>query len=172
MAPPARHERPINDMIQAATVRLIGSDGEQIGVVSRADALRKAQDEALDLVTVADNASPPVCKIMDYGKFRYEEQKKRNEARKKQKTIDVKEIKLRPGIDEHDYQIKMRSVKKFLTDGDKVKVTMRYRGREMAHPEIGVNVLDRVREELDELGKVEQFPKLEGRQMIMILAPR
>ena len=172
MAPPVRNERPINDGIQAATVRLIGADGEQVGVVSREDALRHAAEAGLDLVIVADNADPPVCKVMDYGKYRYEEQKKKNEARKKQKIIDVKEVKLRPGIDEHDYQIKMRSMRKFLDEGDKVKVTMRYRGRELAHQDRGMKVLNRVQQELDELGKVEQFPKFEGRQMIMILAPR
>ena len=170
MAPPVKHERQTNEMIRASAVRLIDADGEQVGVVSKTEALERAKDAALDLVVVADNADPPVCKIMDYGKFRYIEQKKRTKARKKQKTIDVKEIKLRPSIDDHDYMIKMRSMKKFLDEGDRVKVTMRYRGRELAHQEIGVAVLNRVRSDLEGLGKVEQFPKMEGRQMVMILA--
>ena len=136
------------------------------------DAIRKAEDFDLDLVEVQPNADPPVCKILDYGKFKYEAQKRANEARKKQKIIEVKEIKLRPNIDEHDYQVKMRNVQKFLTAGDKVKVTLRFRGREMAHQELGANVLTRVREETDEFAKVEAMPKMEGRQMIMVLAPK
>ena len=172
MEPPVKDERPINEMIQAPEVRLIGAEGEQIGVVSREDALDRSANIGLDLVIVADNANPPVCKIMDYGKFKYEEQKKKNEARKKQKTIDVKEIKMRPNIDKHDYDVKMRSVTKFIGEGDKVKVTMRFRGREMAHQELGMQVLTRVREEVDEIAKVEASPKLEGRQMMMVLAPR
>ena len=172
MEPPVRDDRPINEMIQAAEVRLIGAEGEQIGVVTRDDALDRAANLGLDLVIVADNADPPVCKIMDYGKFKYEEQKKKNEARKKQKTIDVKEIKLRPNIDSHDYDVKMRSMVKFLGDGDKVKVTMRFRGREMAHQNLGLDVLHRVRDDLEELSKIEQFPKMEGRQMVMVLSPK
>ena len=132
----------------------------------------KAADFGLDLVEVQPNAEPPVCKILDYGKFKYEAQKRANEARKKQKTIDVKEIKFRPNIDEHDYQVKMRNVNKFLSSGDKVKVTLRFRGREMAHQELGANVLSRVRDETDEIAKVEAMPKMEGRQMVMVLAPR
>lgn len=159
-------------MIDASEVRLIDSAGEQVGVVSRDDALERAADVGLDLVIVALNAEPPVCKIMDYGKFKYDEQKKKNEAKKRQKAIDVKEIKLRPGIDTHDYEIKMRSMRKFLDEGDKVKVTLRFRGREMAHQDLGAKVLDRVREDLDGLVKVEQLPKVEGRQMVMVLAPR
>ena len=159
-------------MIQEAEIRLIGAEGEQIGVVSREDALDRAANLGLDLVIVADNATPPVCKIMDYGKFKYEEQKKKNEARKKQKTIDVKEIKLRPNIDIHDYDVKMRSMVKFLNEGDKVKVTMRFRGREMAHQNLGLDVLHRVRDDLEELSKIEQFPKMEGRQMVMVLSPK
>ena len=134
--------------------------------------MTKAEDFGLDLVEVQPNAEPPVCKILDYGKFKYEAQKRANEARKKQKTIDVKEIKFRPNIDEHDYQVKMRNMTKFLNGGDKVKVTLRFRGREMAHQELGANVLARVREETEELAKVEAMPKLEGRQMVMVLAPR
>ena len=159
-------------MIQASEIRLIGAEGEQIGVVSRGDALDRAANLGLDLVIVADKSDPPVCKIMDYGKFKYEEQKKKNEARKKQKTIDVKEIKLRPNIDSHDYDVKMRSMVKFLNEGDKVKVTMRFRGREMAHQNLGLDVLHRVRDDLEELSKIEQFPKMEGRQMVMVLSPK
>lgn len=172
MEPPVKDERPINEMIQAPEVRLIGAEGEQIGVVSREDALDRSANIGLDLVIVADNANPPVCKIMDYGKFKYEEQKKKNEARKKQKTIDVKEIKLRPNIDSHDYDVKMRSMLKFLNEGDKVKVTMRFRGREMAHQNLGLDVLNRVRDDLEKTSKVEQFPKMEGRQMVMVLSPK
>jgi translation initiation factor IF-3 len=141
-------------------------------VLDTQDAIRKAEDFGLDLVEVQPNADPPVCKILDYGKYKYEAQKRANEARKKQKIIEVKEIKLRPNIDEHDYQVKMRNVQKFLTAGDKVKVTLRFRGREMAHQELGANVLTRVREETDEFAKVEAMPKMEGRQMIMVLAPK
>jgi translation initiation factor IF-3 len=131
-----------------------------------------AAEVGLDLVEVSPNAEPPVCKILDFGKFKYEAQKKKAEARKKQKVIEVKEIKLRPGIDDNDYGVKMRAMRKFLEEGDKVKVTLRFRGREMAHQDLGMKVLDRVREELDDLGKVEQFPKMEGRQMVMVIAPR
>ena len=143
-----------------------------LGVVPVQDALERAKESGLDLVEVSPNAAPPVCKILDYGKFKYEEQKRANQARKKQKTFDVKEIKMRPGIDEHDYQVKMRSVRRFLDEGDKVKMTIRFRGREMAHQELGMKVLDRVREDVDELAKVEQFPKSEGRLMTMIIAPK
>ena len=135
-------------------------------------AMAAAEGYGLDLVEVSPNADPPVCKILDYGKFKYEAQKKKNEARKKQKVIEIKEIKLRPNIDEHDYLVKMRNVEKFLGEGDKVKVTLRFRGREMAHQEIGVNVLKRVREDTDEIAKVEAFPRLEGRQMVMVIAPK
>ena len=162
----------INDSIRASKVRCIDPEGEQLWVIDTIDAIRKADDYGLDLVEVQPNADPPVCKILNYGKFKYEAQKRANEARKKQKIIEIKEIKLRPNIDEHDYQVKMRNVQKFLNAGDKVKVTLRFRGREMAHQEIGVNVLTRVREETDEFAKVEAMPKLEGRQMIMVLAPK
>jgi translation initiation factor IF-3 len=140
--------------------------------VSVSDALRRAEVAGLDLMEVSPNAEPPVCKILDYGRFRYEAQKKKNEARKKQKVIEVKEIKMRPNIDTHDYEVKMRSIHRFIGEGDKVKVTMRFRGREMVHQELGKQVLDRVREEMEETAKVEQFPKLEGRQMTMVMAPR
>ena len=153
-------------------VRVVDHEGEQLGVLSVTDALNRAADVGLDLVEVAPNADPPVCKFLDYGKYKYEAQKKKSEARKKQKIIDVKEIKMRPGIDEHDYQVKMRNMHRFLEDGDKVKVTIRFRGREMVHQDLGMKVLDRVREELDEMVKVELMPRLEGRQMIMIMAPR
>ena len=143
-----------------------------IGVVSLNDALQAAQDAGLDLVEIAPQAEPPVCKVLDYGKYKYEEQKKKNEARKKQRVIEVKEVKLRPGIDDHDYDVKMRSMVRFLDEGDKVKVTMRFRGREMAHQELGMEVLMRVRGDLEEKSKVEQMPRMEGRQMIMVLAPK
>ena len=143
-----------------------------VGVLSAEEGLQMAIDAGLDLVEVSPNADPPVCKILDYGKFKYEQQKKRNEARKKQKIIEVKEIKMRPGIDEHDYQVKMRSMRRFLGDGDKVKVTIRFRGREMAHQELGMKVLDRVCGDLDELIKVEMVPQIEGRLMTMVLAPK
>ena len=162
----------MNDAIRAPKVRCIDPEGTQLGVLEISEAIRQAEDFGLDLVEVQPNVDPPVCKILDYGKFKYEAQKRANEARKKQKIIEVKEIKLRPNIDEHDYQVKMRNVQKFLNAGDKVKVTLRFRGREMAHQEIGANVLTRVREETDEFAKVEAMPKLEGRQMIMVLAPK
>jgi translation initiation factor IF-3 len=153
-------------------VRLVDESGEMMGVVTRDEAIEAAGDAGMDLVEISPNADPPVCKILDYGKFKYEAQKKKNEARKKQKTIDVKEVKFRPNIDDHDYGVKMRSMLRFLSEGDKVKVTLRFRGREMAHQELGVNVLSRVRVDLDEQAKVEQMPQMEGRQMIMVLAPR
>ena len=143
-----------------------------LGVLSVQDALERARQSGLDLVEVSPNAAPPVCKILDYGKFKYEAQKRAHQARKKQKTFDVKEIKMRPAIDQHDYEVKMRAITKFLETGDKVKVTMRFRGREMTHQEIGMGVLMRVREDLEEVAKVEQSPKLEGRQMTMVVAPR
>ncbi|MDD9878958.1 MAG: translation initiation factor IF-3 [Magnetovibrio sp.] len=162
----------MNEDIDAEKVRLIDADGEQVGVVSVQEGQDLADEVGLDLVEVSPHADPPVCKILDYGKYKYEAQKKANEARKKQKIIEVKEIKMRPGIEEHDYQVKMRSVRKFIDHGDKVKMTIRFRGREMAHQELGLRVLDRVREELDETVKVEQFPKTEGRLMTMVIAPK
>jgi translation initiation factor IF-3 len=162
----------VNDQIKAPQVRVVDADGEMVGVISVEEGVELAHDAGLDLVEVSPNADPPVCKVLDYGKYKYEAQKKANEARKKQKTIDVKEIKMRPGIDEHDYQVKMRSVRRFLGEGDKVKMTIRFRGREMAHQELGMKVLDRVRDELEELVKVEQFPKSEGRLMTMVIAPK
>jgi translation initiation factor IF-3 len=156
----------------ADPVRLVDQDGEMVGVIGLRDAIDRAMDVGLDLVEVSPNADPPVCKVLDYGKYKYDAQKRAAEARKKQKTIDIKEIKMRPSIDDHDYDVKMRNIVKFLGEGDKVKVTLRFRGREMAHQDLGMRVLDRVKEQLDELGKVEQFPKMEGRQMTMVLAPR
>jgi translation initiation factor IF-3 len=153
-------------------VRLVGVDGEMIGVVPIRQAMTKAEETGFDLVEISPNADPPVCKLLDFGKFKYEQQKKKNEARKRQKIIEVKEIKLRPNIDDHDYQVKMRAATSFLDEGDKVKVTMRFRGREMMHQDIGMNVLMRVKDELDPLAKVEQTPQLEGRQMTMVLAPK
>jgi translation initiation factor IF-3 len=171
-AAPSRDGPRINTQITVPTVRLVKEDGTMVGVTSLREALIMAADAGLDLVEISPNAEPPVCKILDFGKFKYEVQKKRNEARKKQKVIEVKEIKLRPGIDEHDYEVKMRAVARFLEEGDKVKVTMRFRGREMVHQEIGIHVLERVRTQFDEAAKVEQMPRLEGRQMVMVLAPR
>jgi translation initiation factor IF-3 len=162
----------VNEDIQSSSVRLVGLDGEMVGVVPLEDAKEHAVEAGMDLVEVSPNADPPVCKILDYGKFKYEAQKKANTARKKQRTIDVKEIKMRPSIDVHDYDVKMRNARRFLDEGDKVKVTIRFRGREMAHQERGMNVLDRVRGDLDELAKVEQFPHMEGRLMTMVVAPR
>ncbi len=170
-APPSREGPRANDEIDQPEVRLIDQDGENHGVVSTQQAITMAQQVGLDLVEISPNASPPVCKILDYGKFKYQAQKKANEARKKQKTIEVKEIKMRPNIDTHDYDVKMRSIKRFFEEGDKVKVTLRFRGREMAHQELGMQLLSRVREEVGEIAKVEQAPKLEGRQMIMVMAP-
>ncbi len=162
----------VNEQIEAEKVRVVNADGEMVGVISKEEGIEIAFEAGLDLVEVSPNADPPVCKVLDYGKYKYEAQKKANEARKKQKTIDIKEIKMRPGIDEHDYQVKMRSVRRFLDEGDKVKMTIRFRGREMAHQELGMKVLDRVREEVDELAKVEQFPRTEGRLMTMVIAPK
>ena len=162
----------MNGSIRAHQVRCIDPDGVQLGVLDTREAILKAEEFGLDLVEVQPNVDPPVCKILDYGKYKYEAQKRANEARKKQKIIEVKEIKLRPNIDEHDYQVKMRNVVKFLSGGDKVKVTLRFRGREMAHQELGANVLTRVREETEEIAKIEAMPKMEGRQMVMVLAPK
>jgi translation initiation factor IF-3 len=170
--PPTKDGPRINEDIDVAEVRVVDADGEMVGVLSTKEAIEMAFEVGLDLVEVSPNAAPPVCKILDYGKFKYEAQKKANEARKKQKVIEVKEIKMRPGIDEHDYQTKMKAVRKFLDNGDKVKMTIRFRGREMAHQDLGMKVLDRVRVEVDELAKVEQFPKTEGRLMTMVIAPR
>lgn len=151
---------------------MIGEDGEQLGVVPLARALAVAEEAGLDLVEIAPMANPPVCKVMDYGKYRYQEQKKAHEARLKQKQIQVKEIKLRPGTDENDYQIKLRNLRRFLEEGDKAKVTLRFRGRELSHQELGMRQLERIREDLADIGVVEQMPRLEGRQMVMVIAPK
>ena len=160
-----------NESIEAAEVRLIDENGENVGVVKTRDAVQRAAQASLDLVEISPGAKPPVAKIMDLGKYKYELQKKQNEARKKQKTIEVKELKFRPNIDEHDYQVKMKNMHKFIDAGDKVKVTLRFRGREMAHQELGMEVLNRVREEMGDKVKVEAKPNMEGRQMVMVLAP-
>ncbi len=173
MQTPPKNDGPrVNREIDVRSIRLVGADGEMIGVVSLREGLSMAEEAGLDLVEVSPNADPPVCKILDYGKFKYEVQKKKNEAKKKQKVIEVKEIKLRPNIDDNDYNVKMRNMRKFLEEGDKVKVTLRFRGRELAHQDLGMKVLERVKAELEELGKVEQHPKMEGRQMVMVIAPK
>jgi len=169
---PTREGPRINEEIGVIRVRLVDQRGQMVGVVARNEALDMAANAGLDLVEIAPNADPPVCKILDFGKYKYEEQKKKNEARKKQKIIEVKEIKLRPGIDDHDYEVKRRSMVKFIEEGDKVKVTMRFRGRELAHQELGMDVLVRVRDDLEEIAKVEQMPRMEGRQMTMVVSPK
>ena len=158
-------------MIRVPEIRLIDHEGENRGVVTPEEAVEMAEDVGLDLVEISPNASPPVCKIMDLGKFKYESQKKANEAKKKQKVIEVKEVKFRPNIDTHDYDVKMRNVTKFLEAGDKVKVTLRFRGREMAHQELGRDLLHKIADDIEGLGKIEAMPKMEGRQMIMVAAP-
>ena len=162
----------MNGAITARDVRLIGAEGENHGVVSRNAAMDIAAESGLDLVEISPNAEPPVCKVLDYGKFKYEQQKKANLARKNQKTQDVKEIKMRPGIDVHDYNVKLKKVHQFIDNGDKVKMTIRFRGREMAHQELGMEVLNRVADEMEETAKIEARPKMEGRQMIMVIAPK
>ena len=169
---PSRDGMRVNEQINSHEVRLIDETGENVGVVPMTEAMQRAENAGLDLVEISPGATPPVCKILDYGRFKYADQKKKAEARKKQKTIDIKEIKMRPNIDQHDYDVKMRSIQRFIAEGDKVKVTMRFRGREMVHQDLGLKVLDRVRDELVEVAKIEQFPRVEGRQMIMIMAPR
>jgi translation initiation factor IF-3 len=167
-----RLKHRINQDISATTVRLIGADGQQVGVVPLQEAQSVADEANLDLVEISPQAEPPVCKVMDYGKYRFEEQKKQQAARKKQKQIQVKEVKFRPGTDVGDYNVKLRNLIRFLSEGDKVKVTLRYRGREMAHQELGRDLLKRVEADLEGYGAVEQYPKMEGRQMVMVLAPR
>lgn len=169
---PTRDGPRVNEEIRAPQVRLIDQDGEMLGVMSAREALIRAYDVGLDLLEISPNAVPPVVKILDYGKYKYEQQKKANEARKRQKVVEIKEIKVRPNIDDHDYDVKMRQMKEFIGEGDKVKVTLRFRGREMAHQDLGLKVLDRIRTELAEVTKVESMPRLENRQMIMVLAPK
>ena len=162
----------INEAIRARDVRLIDQDGQNVGVVPRVDAMSRALEAGLDLVEISPDAEPPVCKILDFGKFKYQEQKKAAEARKNQKIVEIKEIKMRPSIDDHDYDVKMRAIKRFFEEGDKVKVTLRFRGREMAHQELGYKVLQRVKADLVADSKVESEPRLEGRQMVMVLSPK
>ncbi|MRR49921.1 MAG: translation initiation factor IF-3 [Rhodocyclaceae bacterium] len=161
----------LNEEITAPEVRLVGENSEQLGIVSVRQALALADEAGLDLVEIAPLAQPPVCRIMDFGKFKYQESKRAHEAKLKQKQVQVKEVKFRPGTDENDYQIKLRNVIKFLGEGDKAKITLRFRGREMAHQEIGMRVLERIKGDLEAVAQVEQFPKMEGRQLIMVLAP-
>ena len=162
----------INEEIRAREVRVITADGEQLGIMSGRAAQQLAVERHLDLVEIAPTAKPPVCKIMDYGKFRYEQQKREKEARKKQKTFDIKEVKLRPGIEDHDFNVKYKNAVRFLEDGDKVKVTIMFRGRELSHPELGEVLLNKMAEQLKEIAVVERVPKLEGKNMIMIVAPK
>lgn len=159
-------------MITAEEVLLIDEEGNKVGAVGLSEALNAAEETGLDLVEISPNSDPPVCKILDYGKYKYQEQKKRNEAKKKQKTVDVKEIKMRPNIDIHDYQVKLRAMHRFFEEGDKVKVTLRFRGRELAHQNLGMDLLKRLQQEVEEVAKVEMPPKMEGRQMVMVMAPR
>ncbi|MEO6040529.1 MAG: translation initiation factor IF-3 [Croceibacterium sp.] len=172
LAPPVKSGPKFDDLIQAEKVRVIDENGENIGVMYTREAIEQANELGLNLVEVSPGADPPVCKFLDVGKHRYEAQKKANAARKTQKTQQIKEIKMRPNIDDHDYDVKMRSVTKFLEDGDKVKMTLRFRGREMAHQELGMNLLNRVRDDTAVIAKIEAYPRLEGRQMLMVLAPK
>ena len=172
MAPPVKSGPRYDNFIQSEKVRVIDHEGENLGVMYTREAIEQANDVGLNLVEVSPNADPPVAKFLDVGKYRYEAQKKANAARKTQKTQDIKEIKMRPNIDTHDYDVKMRNVNKFIENGDKVKVTLRFRGREMAHQELGMNLLRRVQEDVEDIAKVEAFPRLEGRQMLMVLAPK
>jgi translation initiation factor IF-3 len=162
----------VNEAIRVREVRLIDQNGQNVGVVSTADAMAKATEAGLDLVEVSPDANPPVAKILDYGKYKYQEQKKAADARKRQKIVEIKEIKMRPSIDDHDYDVKMRSIRRFFDEGDKVKITLRFRGRELAHQELGWQVLQRVKVDTEPLAKVESEPRMEGRQMVMVLAPR
>ncbi len=171
-APPTREGPRVNEEIRVPQVRLIDEEGEMQGVMTTREAMGRAFSVGLDLLEISPNAEPPVVKILDYGKFKYEQQKKKNEARKKQKVIEIKEVKVRPNIDENDYQVKLRAMRSFIEEGDKVKVTLRFRGREMAHQDLGVKVLERIRGDMDERTKVEQMPRMENRQMIMVLSPR
>jgi translation initiation factor IF-3 len=162
----------INEHIRVREVRLIDETGQNVGVVPTLDARQRAENVGMDLVEISPDAVPPVCKILDYGKFKFQEQKKAAEARKRQKIVEIKEIKMRPGIDDHDYEVKMRAIQRFFEEGDKVKITLRFRGREMAHTDLGMNVLKRVKTDTEAIAKVESEPRFEGRQMIMILAPK
>ena len=172
MAPPVKSGPKFDNLIQSDTVRVIDGEGENLGVMKTNDAIEKAAEVGLNLVEVSPNAKPPVCKFLDVGKYRYEAQKKANAARKTQKTQDIKEVKMRPNIDTHDYDVKMRNVNKFIDNGDKVKITLRFRGREMAHQNLGMDLLKRVQDDMAETAKIEAFPRLEGRQMLMVLSPK
>ncbi|NHR08409.1 translation initiation factor IF-3 [Chromobacterium haemolyticum] len=172
MAIAQEREARINGEITAREIRLVGKEGEQIGVVSLREAMALAEEGDVDLVEISPTAQPPVCKLMDYGKYKYEQSKKRHEAKQKQKQVQIKEIKFRPGTDDGDYNVKLRNLTRFLSEGDKAKVTLRFRGREMAHQNIGLELLKRVEADLSEIAVVEQFPKLEGRQMVMMIAPK
>ena len=172
MQPPVKSGPRYDNFIQSPKVRVIDDEGENLGVMYTREAMEQAQEKGLNLVEVSPNADPPVAKFLDVGKYRYEAQKKANLARKTQKTQDIKEVKMRPNIDTHDYDVKMRNVNKFIEQGDKVKVTLRFRGREMAHQQLGMDLLNRVRDDVEEIAKVEAFPRLEGRQMLMVLAPK
>jgi len=172
MTPPVKSGPRFNNMIQSDKVRVIDENGENIGVMYTRQAIEQAAEVGLDLVEVSPNADPPVCKFLDVGKYRYEAQKKANAARKTQKTQEIKEIKMRPNIDDHDYDTKMRNVHRFIEDGDKVKVTLRFRGRELSHQQLGMNLLRRVQEDVAEIAKVEAYPRMEGRQMLMVLSPK
>ena len=172
MTPPVKSGPRYNEMIVSDKVRVIDENGENLGVMYTREAIEQAAGVGLDLVEVSPNADPPVCKFLDVGKFRYEAQKKANLARKTQKTQEIKEIKMRPNIDDHDYDVKMRNVFRFIEDGDKVKVTLRFRGRELSHQQLGMNLLKRVQEDVAEVAKIEAFPRMEGRQMLMVLAPK
>ncbi|WP_215796564.1 translation initiation factor IF-3 [Paludibacterium paludis] len=165
-------EARINGEITAREIRLVGMEGEQLGIMGLREAMALAEESDVDLVEISPTAQPPVCKLMDYGKYKYEQSKKRHEAKQKQKQVQVKEIKFRPGTDEGDYQVKLRNLIRFLSDGDKAKITLRFRGREMAHQDIGLALLKRVEADLVEVGTVEQFPRLEGRQMVMMISPK
>jgi translation initiation factor IF-3 len=172
MTPPVKSGPRYNTMIQSDKVRVIDENGENIGVMYTREAIEQAAGIGLDLVEVSPNADPPVCKFLDVGKFRYEAQKKANIARKTQKTQEIKEIKMRPNIDDHDYDVKMRNVNRFIGDGDKVKVTLRFRGRELSHQQLGMDLLKRVQDDVAEIAKIEAWPRMEGRQMLMVIAPK
>ncbi|WP_068087956.1 translation initiation factor IF-3 [Novosphingobium rosa] len=172
MAPPVKSGPRFNEFIQSPKVRVIDGEGENLGVLNTRDAIAQAFEVGLDLVEVSPNADPPVCKFLDVGKFRYEAQKKANLARKTQKTQEIKEIKMRPNIDDHDYETKMKAMHRFIEEGDKVKVTLRFRGRELSHQQLGMNLLRRVQEDIAEIAKVEAYPRMEGRQMLMVVSPK
>jgi translation initiation factor IF-3 len=172
MTPPVKSGPRYNEMIVSDKVRVIDENGENLGVMYTREAIEQANGVGLDLVEVSPNADPPVCKFLDVGKFRYEAQKKANLARKTQKTQEIKEIKMRPNIDDHDYDVKMRNVTRFIEDGDKVKVTLRFRGRELSHQQLGMNLLRRVQDDVAEIAKIEAFPRMEGRQMLMVISPK